>query len=282
MAANVWIDALLVTLVVTVFAMLYRMRLQAALPRPSQVGESRGTGGVLARYYSTVVRQAGFDPDRLFSSYWTAKVALGLLLVVVSMEAWTARGLRPSLPWMAVAAVLGLLVPDLWLLRRRRIRRWRIRRSLSFFLDLLVSLLHSGMTLEEASRRAGHMLRKHRPQPLADEVSLVALELELGKGRDEAFRVLANRTGVAELEGIAAALKLGMRVGAPVAKTLTAQADLLRTKRHEEGLRRIHRAAIQALLPTFLCGFPILILLIFFPAVLELVDAWELLRALLG
>ena len=70
------------------------------------------------------------------------------------------------------------------------------------------------------------------------------------------------------------------RVGASVETTLAAQAEALRARRQQDALKRIGRAAVAAVPPTLLCGFPILALLIFFPAVLELWDAFRLLRGI--
>ena len=44
-----------------------------------------------------------------------------------------------------------------------------------------------------------------------------------------------------------------------------AQADLARAKRREEGLRRLQVASAEVLVPLLLCGFPVFIVMVFFP-----------------
>jgi tight adherence protein C len=231
----------------------------------------------LRGYYPRVVRQAGYDPGTLSATYWLAKAALGLLLPLLLLEVLP-RGLGGA-GWLAlfVPALAGFLLPDLWLVRRRQRRRRQITRSLGYFVDLLVAFLYSGMSLERAFNRAGRegLERNH---PLSREVLLVGRELEAGQDPSLAFQALAERTGVAELRGIAAALSIGLRVGTPVRATLQAQAEMLWTKRREAALKQINAAAIKVMFPVMLCGFPIFFLLTFFPAVLEILEQLRFLR----
>jgi pilus assembly protein TadC len=81
---------------------------------------------------------------------------------------------------------------------------------------------------------------------------------------------MALRTGVKELRSVAAALRLGMRLGNPVQDTLSAQADLLRTRRREDARRELSLAPLKTLLPILLCGFPIFLVLVIFPALVEI------------
>lgn len=270
-----WLDSALALLVAAALYGLYRVSTNQPMVARTASAEPGKVARFFRTHYPKLARQAGFDAA---SIGWNlaVKLVLAALLALVSLEL---GGRESSVLLVVVAALVGFLLPDLWLLNARRRRRRRVRAALSFFLDLLVALLQSGMGLEAAFRKAGRGLRFGRSQPLADEVELVALELDLGKDRSAAFEALADRTGVTELRGIAAALRLGLRLGVSVEATLAAQAEALRLKHREDSLRQINRAAVQALVPTILCGFPILVLLVFFPAVLEIMDALELLRS---
>jgi tight adherence protein C len=168
-----------------------------------------------------------------------------------------------------VAALLGFFLPDLWLLAVRRERKRKITWSLAYFLDLLVAFLRAGLSLDEAFRRAGRD-GFHPDHPLAREINLVAREIDLGKDRAAAFRALAERTGVPAMRGIALALESGTRLGASVEATLRAQADLLRGRRREETLKRVQLASVKALVPVVICGLPLFLVIVFFPAILEI------------
>jgi tight adherence protein C len=232
----------------------------------------------LQTYYPRVVRQAGYDPGSLRGFYWLAKAALALLLPLLLLEV-SSRWLRGTgLVALLVPALVGFLLPDLWLVLRRRRRKRQITRSLGYFVDLLVAFLYSGLSLERAFNRAGRE-GFERNHPLARELLLAGRELDAGQDPSLAFQALAERTGVAELRGIAAALSIGLRVGMPVRATLQAQSEMLWTKRREAALKQINAAAAKVMFPVMLCGFPIFLLLTYFPAFLEVIDLLRSVRS---
>jgi tight adherence protein C len=224
--------------------------------------------------WSRLARQAGFDPGRLRMPYWTAKIILAVLLPLLVAEVL-------PLGWLpaGVLALFAFFIPDLWLLHRRAHRQRAILQALSFFLDVLVSLLTSGLDIEEAFRRAGrHGLQPGHP--LADEVQLTSDEMAAGKERAAAFADLADRTKIPDLHALAAALELGSRLGFPVAGILSTQAEIQREKRVERGRRRIDRAVIMALFPVLLCGLPILLIVVVLPVIMELLKTIDLVKFL--
>ena len=144
-------------------------------------------------------------------------------------------------------------------------------RSLPFFLDLMVAFLYSGLGLVEAFRRAGAEGFPGR-HPLAREVALIGRELDAGQDPGVAFHDLAQRTGVADLYAVASALRIGLRLGAPVQETLRTQAETLWVKRREDALRQIHRAEVQVMFPVMLASFPVVGVLAFFPLLMDLLE----------
>lgn len=257
-----WIDLVLLALVIVAGVYLFRMR-------------SGSTGW---SYYPALARQAGNDPDQLRPFYWTAKIVLALMLPLVLGNI---LGRFPSLLIVIPLAILGFMIPDITLAIRRSTRRFRILQALSFYLDMVVSFLRSGLSLEESVNRAA--VRGLPPDhPLAEEVKLVGEEISAGKDRAVAFSALARRTNLPDLHAVAAALELGSRLGFPVADILSTQADLQRDKRGERGRRRIDRAIIYALFPVMLCGFPLFILVVVIPTAMQIMDTFKMTKALFG
>lgn len=255
---GIGVDLLLFALLLVCLLLIYR----TTVPRDS-LGSGQSLRDRIRSYYPTLTRQAGFNPGRFSWVYWAAKLSLTAIVPLLVLEVWTAPG-----PSIVISAIIGFLIPDLLLANIRKRRRRRIRTALSYFLDLLVALLHSGLSLEQAFQRAGRggLEKSH---PLAEEVALVGVELDVGKDRAEAFQQLAARTGVSELRGIAAALTSGLRYGVGLEATLEAQASLLRARRREAARKQINTAMIKALVPLFLCGFPVFLVIVLFPAVVE-------------
>lgn len=274
MAGGIWLDVLLV---VCLLALLLAARPESAVAsRGAAVSAAaerfrQGVAGRLALHVRTSVRQAGFEPDS--GAYWLAKSAGAVLPPFFLLD----TGVGGSLAWLS--ALIGFFLPDLWLLSLRRRRRRLIAQALPYFLDLLVAFLHSGMSLVDAFRRTGREAFSG-PHPLAREVELVGRELDAGRDPSVAFHELAERTGVSDLRVVAAALRVGMRLGAPIRETLLAQSDALLVKRREGALKRIHRAELQMMFPVMLSGFPVFSVLVFFPIIMDLIEVYYRARGL--
>lgn len=276
MMGGAWIDALLAALFLAALVVLYQLQWpQSTLagglgPRLRKVVSEERFERWQEKYYRILLRQAGFEPDTWRNLYWLAKILSTAFLPLLLLQILPAR-FEPGLAWLLLFALLGFFLPDAVLLLIRQRRKRKITLSLAYFLDLVVAFLQAGLSLEAAFRRAG---REGFPanHPLSREIALVSLELDAGREPDAAFQALADRTGVPDLQGVAAALRSGLRLGAPVVRTLQAQAELLWTKRRELALRQINSAVIKSVFPLMLCGFPIFFVLAFFPAILELAD----------
>lgn len=217
-------------------------------------------GGPDPGYFWRLARPAGLSPEAAWPWFLVSKIVLALGLPFALQLLFPAS----SVLGLLLFSILAFFLPDALLAYVRRQRQANIRRALSFFLDLIVSLLQAGLTLEEAFKRAA---REGLPKghPLAEEASLVADELDLGRDRTTGFQTLGQRTGVRDLRALASALSLGLGSGVSVEATLKAQAELARTKRREEGIRRLNIASAEVLVPLLLCGFPVFVVVVFFP-----------------
>ena len=175
--------------------------------------------------------------------------------------------------------VVSFLVIDLWFLFARKSRRSSIERSLSFFVNLMVVYLKSGLSLTRAFDSAAQY-GLSRKNPLSQEVSLLLREIDAGRARDEAFTRLAKRTGVQDLRRLAAVLNVGFKVGSPVADTLEAQAQLLRARQAQQGTALVNRKTMEAMLPMLMVCFPMFIVLIFYPAGAQVIEVMGALKDL--
>jgi tight adherence protein C len=262
---NGGLDLLLLALAVVAIVGVFALRRSRGLDESRDERDEFRIRGVYAR----AIRQAGFESRAFVPIFWALKLIGALLMPLAVLELASRRGWAVPAAVLVLAALLGFFLADLWVFGLRRERQRRITWSLAYLLDLIVAFLRSGLGLEEAFRRAG---RDGFPadHPLAQEVALVAREIDLGKDRAAAFRALYARTGVMPMKAIAAALESGLRLGASVEATLRAQAELLRTRRREDVMKRVQLAAVKALVPVVLCGLPLFAVIVFFPAFAEI------------
>jgi len=166
-----------------------------------------------------------------------------------------------------ILAVVGFMLPDLWLSRAISQRKQRIKLSLPDALDLLVICLEAGLGLDQALLRVGQEMRiTHRE--LSEEFLFVNLEQRAGKARIEAWRNMAQRSGVESMRAFVHMLAQTERFGTPISKSLGAFAEALRIRRRQEAEEMAAKTTIKLVPPLVMFIFPSLFIVLLAPAVL--------------
>jgi tight adherence protein C len=179
--------------------------------------------------------------------------------------------MRPNLGYALVAAAVGYLLPSMALGKLERRRQHRIRLGLPDALDLLVVSVEAGLGLDQAIQRVGEEIAfAHRE--LSDELRLVNLELRAGKGRTDALRALAERTGVDDLSSLVAMLVQTDRFGTSVAQSLRVHADTMRTKRRQRAEEAAAKTGVKMVFPLVFCIFPAIWVVTIGPAAIKFVQ----------
>ena len=201
------------------------------------------------------------------------KVLLALCFVVVLLWVNTAR-LNPisMLPaWGIAVAALGFFIPNIWVARRAAERKRSIDEGLPDTLDLMVTCVEAGLGLDAALQRvAGEMMLAH--PVLAEELTLTFLEVKAGARRTEAFRALADRTGVTDLKTLAATLNQTDMFGTSVGQALRVQAEGMRVHRMQRAEERAGVLSVKMTVPLVVCFLPALLAVILGPAWVNIVE----------
>jgi tight adherence protein C len=163
----------------------------------------------------------------------------------------------------------GHVLCNYFLRRRANVRRRTLTVSLPDALDLMVVSLEAGLGLNATIARVGEE-RSAMNDPLGVEFGEVARELREGRSREEALRGLGDRNGVDDLRSLAALVIQSDRLGASMAKTLRAHADVLRTKRRQRIEEEARKLPIKMLFPLAFFILPSLFLVAVGPAFLRL------------
>lgn len=276
MNAAWWLDITLSGLLLLLALVGYKLHRYGGQPLDVVTDPAEPDASGLAWYPRRLIRQAGILPPQLVMIYWLSKLLLALLLPLLLVELTAGR---LSMIWLSLPALAGLFAIDIWLWRRRRERRRKISASLGFLLELMVVYLNAGLNLVQAFQQAAYygLTRDH---PLAKEVLLVARELAAGRERHQAFAALADRTGVNDLRRLAAVMTVGSRVGAPIAQTLSVQAELLRTRQVQYNTEEVNRKNMTALLPMMLVSLPMFAVLVLFPAGIQIHEVLQMMKYL--
>jgi tight adherence protein C len=178
---------------------------------------------------------------------------------------------RPNLLMALAATALGYLLPGMALARMAKKRQHKIRLGLPDALDLLVVSVEAGLGLDQAIQRVGLELDFAHPE-LSEELSLINLELRAGKGRAEALRNLAERTGVDDVASLVAMLVQTDKFGTSVAQSLRVHSETVRTKRRQRAEEAAAKTGVKMVFPLVFCIFPAIWVVTIGPAAIKFVQ----------
>ena len=226
-----------------------------------------------ARKLEKQLMQAGLRSPGAPLIYRAIQLAMmtGLPAIVAIACAVLAKPLNGALLWILCAFVVGFFLPRYALRRMIRSRQQLVRWGLADALDLMVISIEAGLGLNAAMMKVSSELKDVHPD-ISDEFELANLEIRVGRERDEALRILADRTGVDDLRSLVAMLIQTDRFGTSIAKAIRAFSDSLRTKRRQRAEQAAQKAAVKLLFPLACFLFPTLFIAILGPAALQLMD----------
>jgi len=217
--------------------------------------------------------QAGYRNQDAATAFRAIQLALAVALptIIMTIGFVFGRSLNTFLVLSLLGLGVGFYLPRLVLSNKIAKRQLRITWGLADALDLMVVAVEAGLGLNAALNRVGEELKTSHPD-LHTELELVNLEIRVGRSREEALRNLAERTGVDDIRSFVALLIQADRYGSSIAKAVRVFADSLRTKRRQRAEQASQKAALKLIFPLTAFLFPVIILVILAPAVLNLID----------
>jgi tight adherence protein C len=228
-------------------------------------------GDELSRFRMRLI-WAGHRGERAVEVFFGAKIALGLLLASLPLVVGALRATPlPSAKMLAVVlAAIGFYAPNVWLRSAVASRQLALVRALPDTIDLIVTCVEAGLGLEAALARITGEIALSSPV-LASELRHTVGEVQAGVSRADAFRRLAERTGLEELRTLSAMLIQTEMFGTSIARALRVHSSGLRTRRTHRAEERAATVSVKMMLPLILCILPALFAVIMGPAVVRIV-----------
>jgi tight adherence protein C len=204
-----------------------------------------------------------WDVDRILA-FKVLGLVCGLTLGIAG-PILVGGGLAVTMGVAAVLTPLGYLTPDLALYQSAYNRNERIRRDLPDSMDLLTISVEAGLPFDSALSQVARNTRG----PLAEELFRVLQEMQIGLGRIDALRAVAERTNVPELRGFVTAMVQAEAFGIPIANVLRVQAKELRVKRSQRAEELAQKVPVKILFPLIFCIMPALFIVVMGPAAIS-------------
>ena len=205
----------------------------------------------------------------LASRFVVAGLFAGFLILIfaISPPTWS-LGVRILV--VLVFTVLGFVFPQLWLQSKINSRQKEIRKAMPDALDLLTICVEAGLGFDAAMAKVSEKWENH----LSIGFSRAIREVQLGKTRREALRVMAERMGIPEMTSFVAAVIQSEMLGVSMAKVLRIQSDQMRMKRRQHAEEEAHKAPIKMLVPMALLIFPSIMIILMVPAIFQIMGVF--------
>ena len=198
-----------------------------------------------------------------------ADIFLGARLALPAVLAFAAALIfeQNIILFFLIALILGFFIPDFWLSYAINKRREKLKLSLPDGLDLLSICLEAGLGLDQGIVRVGQELRLSHPE-LSEELLLVNFEQRAGVQRIAAWQGFAQRANIESVRSFVAMLIQTDRFGTPIAKSLSAFSDALRTQRRQQAEEMAAKTTIKLVPPLVFFIFPSMGVVVVGPAII--------------
>src|SRR5918996_23863 len=177
-------------------------------------------------------RERAVEPMKMGLAHAVLKLSPRMSVDKVSrrlMGAGVGRTLTPTtfLASKALFALIGFVLPDIFVSFKARGRREEIRSELPDALDLLAVSVEAGLGFDAAISK----LTEHMEGPLIEEFGLALGEMRIGESRRAALEKMVQRVQAPEIAAFVRAIIQADELGISLGRILKVQAADTRNKR---------------------------------------------------
>jgi tight adherence protein C len=180
-------------------------------------------------------------------------------------------GMLPISPMFKLLGIIlftliGYVIPSTQVNAMAAKRQRLMQKQLADVMDLLTISVEAGLGFDQALSQ----VVKNVPGPLAEEMSRLLQEIQIGVGRGDAFRHLGERTNVPELEGFVLSMIQADLFGVSIANVLRAQSKELRVKRRQRAEEIAQKIPVKLLFPMIFMVLPALFIIVLGPGAIQI------------
>ncbi|MDX2140125.1 MAG: type II secretion system F family protein [Chloroflexota bacterium] len=208
------------------------------------------------------------EPSLFFGMRIVLMIALAFMGFLLAFRFSTSTPAAQGLLYVLGGAVLGFILPEMWIRSKISRRQQGIVKALPDALDLLVICVEAGLGFDMAM---GKVYEKW-DNDLAVSFGRVLREIQLGKTRRDALKDMANRMDVPDVTSFTAAIIQADQLGVSMGRILRVQADQMRVKRRQRAQEKAHQAPVKMMIPMVLLIFPSIWIVLLGPAAIILLN----------
>jgi tight adherence protein C len=197
--------------------------------------------------------------------------AIVMFLISIAVTALLGPSLTIRLVMIVGFTAVGWFGPNLYLYQKVHDRSNTMLRALPDAIDLLTISVESGLAFDAAIQQVA----RNTDGPLSEEFSRVLREMQIGKGRSDALRGLAERTNVDDLKSFVTSMVQADSFGIPIAQVLRIQSHEMRTKRRQRAEEKAQQVPVKMTIPLIFCILPCLFIAVMGPAAIHIMDTFS-------
>jgi tight adherence protein C len=208
-------------------------------------------------------------------------LAIGLPLLFLALQSTSPHPFSgiALIFWALILCGVGLVGPSSFVTRRAAARRTELEFEFPDALDMIVVCVEAGLGLDAALMRVGKEVAVSHPR-IAKEFARVTEEIRAGRGRPDALRAMADRTGVDGVKSFVGLIVQTEALGTSVAQTLRTYSTELRETRFLKAEEKAMRVPVLMTVPLVTCILPVIVTALLLPPMIDVMR--ELLPALEG
>lgn len=190
-----------------------------------------------------------------------------LIALAFMLTANSDATLGKRLLYALVGALLGFMLPMMFLRSMIDRRKAAIVKKLPDALDLMTICVDAGLTFNAAMQRVAEKW----DDVLADEFGRVLYEMQLGKSRRQALKDMVDRMEVPDVTSFVAAVLQADQLGVGIGKVLRIQSEQMRIKRRQRAEEKAQQAPVKMIFPMVFLIFPSIFIILLGPAALTMI-----------
>jgi len=211
----------------------------------------------------------GLGPTEFTGLRFLLCLGFGSLFFLLMLPTSGGPMLKAGVPM--VLAVLGYVMPGVWLSSRIKRRKTEITRGLPDAIDLLTISVEAGLGFDPALAR----VVEKWDNALTRELGRMLSEIRMGSSRREAMRDMANRVNVEDLNTFISAVIQADQLGVSISQVLRIQSKQMRQKRRQRAEEKAQKAPLKMLFPMIFLIFPSIYIVILGPAIPHVISAFK-------
>lgn len=208
----------------------------------------------------------GWTADRVSAGKVVGFFAALLMSLVIAVL--LGLSLLPMLGFVMLASIAGYMAPNFYLYQRAYDRAAVMQKALPDAIDLLTISVESGLGFDAAVAQVA----RNTEGPLAEEFARMLQEMQIGRGRSDALRSMAERTNLPDLRGFVSAMVQADAFGIPVGQVLRVQSSEIRVKKRQWAEEQAQKVPVKILIPLIFCILPCLFIAVMGPAAISIMD----------